>query len=137
MTSRAPSARFGNFAREDIAPQSAVLVRGKLLIATGATRYLIANAEASRGKTLNWASSVALTETAGQLGQRSRPLAFAGSGVRSSNPVKGEPYSLPITWRNASSEAKSPIQGKGTHRAPARSVEGSPLGPEPVAPSAA
>ena len=71
-----------------------------------------------------WAGTAVFTEAV-RLGQRSRPLAFAGSSDRSSNPVKGEPQSILISLHHASLEARSPSQEHRTDRAPARSTEGS------------
>ena len=78
----------------------------------------------SKRKRKRWASMVVFTGAI-QPGQRSRPLAFAGSSDRSSNPVKVEPQSILITLHRANREAKSPSQEDRTHRAPSRSTEGS------------
>ena len=79
----------------------------------------------SKRKRKRWASTVVFTEAV-RLGRRSRPLAFAGSSDRSSNPVKGEPQPILITLHRASRESKSPSQKHRTHRAHSRSAEGSP-----------
>ena len=92
--------------------------------AEGSLRISVPSLTLRRRKGKKWASSVVFT-MAVRFGQRSRPMAFAGSSDRSSNPVKGEPQPVLITWRNASSEAKSPSQGKKCLRAPAKSAEGS------------
>ena len=78
----------------------------------------------SKRKRKKWASTMVFTKAV-RLGQRSRPLAFAGSSDRSSNPVKGEPQPILITLHSPSRKAKSPSQEHRTHWAPSRSAEGS------------